>query len=214
MPSGIRSDQSDVESSVGSHRASWQPELRSTFFPAESSSHQSNTPSPLLQHFPHFYLTLLFSLLFLTSCSKPPAEGPLTVLPVLILLPLCVTSYAALFYLFLVNHLTSNSQPIRMSNMLFKQLDPRYDVWVAADIGDRQNRILVIRTRAIAADDPWVKVTGARILLAGSVERPLTLLMRENGRPAMNELTANRDRPSGLFTSSNYTRLRKHLNLS
>ncbi len=92
--------------------------------------------------------------------------------------------------------------------MDFIRLDDHEDVWIGAAGEHRTSKVIVIRTRAVASDDPWEMPPDARIVLAGDVVPALRRLMQRHGQTEINR------RSGGLFTSSRtYTKLRKYVGL-
>ena len=98
--------------------------------------------------------------------------------------------------------------------MTFIQPDSTLDVHIGSFGHGRNHRVVVIKTRALTGADEWVKLTSARVILAGHVERPLKQLLTSSSRRRINALTATEEQPAGAFSSSTYKRLRDHLGIN
>lgn len=99
--------------------------------------------------------------------------------------------------------------------IMFKQPVQALDVHIGIAGEGRNEKVMIIKTRVIAGDDPWEKTTDGRIILAGTVKQPLLRLLNEVGRDKVNRLTKCDQYPRGVFSSgSAYDRLRYHLGMT
>jgi len=99
--------------------------------------------------------------------------------------------------------------------IMFVQPDPDFDVWFGVTQKGKNRKVMIIKSRYIAGDDPWEASENGRIIFAGGVITELRRLLKRYGRYAINSRTKCDEYPDGvLYSGSGYDAMRFHLGLT
>ena len=91
------------------------------------------------------------------------------------------------------------------------QIHPDYQVYFRTYGKTVQTRITQLSPKTFTSEDRFLLIEPGRVLLIGDLDRELRCMLRELGKPAINDLTSTEERKTGAFSTRAFESLRRHL---